>query len=297
MANVKVARWLFRLSGLARRTGLSDTRLGRGAARAAAKLLRAAEGLPASALRYEVDGFTFTFPRDTAFVFARPDFERGTRRLLAERLRPGMTAVDVGANAGFLTAWMARAVGPSGKVYAVEPAPGNLVYLRHNVEANDLAQVEVLPVACGAAARLRSLYLSRYGTLHSFHDCAEATGEVVEVAERPLDALVSEPVDLVKIDAEGAELEVLSGMSRLISQNPRLELVVEWNPPGLLRAGLTVRSLPEGLRAKGFAVYRIEEPGGRLVEVDPLIEALETGRLPDGWFANLYAARVRESRP
>ena len=158
MTHVKVARLLFRLSGLAQRTGLKDTRLGRAAARLAGKLLGGPRHLPASALTFEVEGLAFTFPRDSAFVFARPDFERGTRHLLAQRLGPGMTAVDVGANVGFLTAWMARAVGPTGRLYSVEPAPSNLPYLRHNVEANGLAQVEVLAMAAGATSRPRRLH-------------------------------------------------------------------------------------------------------------------------------------------
>lgn len=293
MASATVARLLFRLSRLAERVGLKETAAGRLAKRLAARLfLRAPTGLPASALRYSVDGLRFSFPRDCAFVFARPDFERGTRRLLAELLEPGMTVVDVGANVGFLSVLMARAVGPAGRLFAIEPAPGNVRFLRHNLAANGFAEATVLPVACGAARHTRTLYLRKHSTLHSLHAGPDEAPEgEVEVEERPLDELIPGAVDLVKVDTEGAELEVLEGMIRLLADSPGIRLVLEWNPPGLRRAGHQAIELPRWLRERGFGVWWIDEREGTLEDIDPLLERLERDELPTGWFGNVYAVR------
>lgn len=293
MIDARVARWLFRLSRIAERTGWKDSALGRATAQwVARRFLRGPSNLPPSTLSFRLHGLDLAFPRDCAFVYARPDFERGTRRLLGELLQPGMTVADVGANVGYLTALMARAVGPSGKVYAVEPAPANVDILRHNVRTNRLDNVEVLPFACGTARRERVLYLRPNATLHSLHPGRDEDGlSEARVAERTLDDLVHEPVDLVKIDTEGAEIDVLEGMGQLLENCSSLHLIVEWNVPGLQRAHRAPNALPVWLRSRGFSVRVIDEATGEMLDVDPFLRRLRRGELPAGWFSNLYAVR------
>ena len=68
----------------------------------------------------------------------------------------GMTVIDVGANVGQMTLEMAQLVGPSGRVIAIEPAPGNLAVLRRHVAANGFsARVEIVAAACCALDQSR----------------------------------------------------------------------------------------------------------------------------------------------
>jgi len=79
-------------------------------------------------------------------------FERDTREVYVRRhdvvaaldLQPGTAVADVGAGSGFYVSLLAAAVGPSGKVYAVEIAPNWLEYLNEQVRAEGLSQVSVV---------------------------------------------------------------------------------------------------------------------------------------------------------
>jgi hypothetical protein len=109
---------------------------------------------------------------------------------------------------------------------------------------------------------LRRLDLGTGSTRHSLYGAPDH-GDVLDVAEMPLDEVVGGPVHLVKIDVEGAELEVLRGMERILAENPRLVLIVEQNPERLAAAGEGPQAVVEHLSARGFEVHRIG-PGGEL---------------------------------
>jgi FkbM family methyltransferase len=76
-------------------------------------------------------------------------FDPLERRLLAAHLRPGDLAVDIGANIGAYTLFMAGLVGPGGRVLAVEPQAAVLARLRENLALNPELTVTVAPVALG----------------------------------------------------------------------------------------------------------------------------------------------------
>jgi hypothetical protein len=74
--------------------------------------------------------------------------EPGTVPFVQEQLPLNGRAIDVGAHIGMLTVPMARAVGPSGRVDALEPVPANIEALRRTIVANGLdSTVEICEVA------------------------------------------------------------------------------------------------------------------------------------------------------
>lgn len=156
------------------------------------------------------------------------DFEPELDRL-GEWLSPGDWAVDVGANVGLYTARMSAAVGPSGRVVALEPVPSTFALLAantrvmphenvtlHNAAATDAAGVVGMRVPRSAAG-LEDHYQS-----HLCDDGADVRVVGVRLDDLPL----PHPVALVKVDAEGHELAVLRGMRRLLERD-RPALVVE----------------------------------------------------------------------
>jgi FkbM family methyltransferase len=177
-------------------------------------------------------------------------------RLIDEAVAPGATVVDVGANIGYNTVYLARRVGARGHVVAVEPAADNLRVLRENVAANALANVVVHAAAAGRTRDVRDLFLrGEISAVNSlFHESvyAAVTGvEKVEVV--PLDEIVEGHADFIKIDVEGAELDALEGMTRLLS-HPRVTLVVEWHPRLQETAGHPADALPRFLLRHGFTL-------------------------------------------
>ena len=178
-------------------------------------------------------------------------------RLIDATVTPGATVVDVGANIGYNTIYAARRTGRSGRVVAVEPAPDNLAVLERNLAAARLSNVVVERAAAGRAAGTCDFYLrgatSAVNSLYP-ESCYAAVTGVLRVPVARLDELVDGEADLVKIDVEGAELEVLEGMSRLL-RHPRLALIVEWHPALQAMAGYGADDLPRWLLDRGWRLH------------------------------------------
>lgn len=154
--------------------------------------------------------------------------EPAVQEELQRALRPGMVFYDVGANVGFLTLIAARLVGAAGRVVAFEPLAANVQLLERNLELNATGNVSVVARALSAApGRLRMTVpeSSDSGTQAFLDPAADANGPEVEVStlDGVIDELGLRPPDLVKIDVEGAELDVVIGMSETLrTVSPRL---------------------------------------------------------------------------
>lgn len=195
------------------------------------------------------------------------DVERGLRLFLGRVLKPGDVFVDAGANIGLHAVAAAHAVGEQGRVYAFEAMPRTCEHLRSSVRLSGVeSQVEVVPVALGARDEDdRAFNIGAVAGHSSLYPLDEAV-ETIHVDVRRLDGMVGEaPVALVKIDVEGAELDVLAGMTALIERNPDMGLVAEYAVSHLGRAG-TSEAEWEGFRARhGYALYRIDDLTGACV--------------------------------
>jgi FkbM family methyltransferase len=179
------------------------------------------------------------------------------QRLLDRLVSPGATVLDVGANIGYNTVHAARLAGPRGRVVAVEPTPDNLEVLRRNVEAAELENVVVEPVAAGRTSGVRELFVrgarSAVNSLFA-ESCYASVTDVLQVAVLPLDELVDGAADIVKIDVEGAELDVLEGMTRLL-RTPPTALIVEWHPLLQAMAGYLPDELPRWFLSRGWRLH------------------------------------------
>lgn len=154
--------------------------------------------------------------------------------LLEPYLREGMMVMDVGANIGYLTLYFCRAVGPRGAVIAFEPDPENFRDLARTVEHNRIGWCTTLNCACGTSNGSAYLATGLNGYIQ------RDSGGVANCRMISLDSFADEgnisTVDLVKIDVEGFEADVLSGMSGILKRH-RPILYVEVHPPGFCGSG------------------------------------------------------------
>jgi FkbM family methyltransferase len=245
-----------------------------------------------------------------AFLLSGGRWEETETRLFCALVKEGMTVVDIGANVGYYTLLAARLVGPWGKVYAFEPSPENFALLSQNVEANGYKNVVLSPKAVSDRSGSAALHIDRASSgghsLGGFRGGADS----VDVETVSLDDYFvgeRQTVDLLKMDAEGAEMSILVGMRRLLTQNPDLTLLTEFFPRAIRGCGYSPEEYVRQLSGCGFRIFPIDEDRDRVESLDPaqvstLIEPLCRKRT-DKDVLNLLCVRgrgasfVEENRP
>ena len=186
--------------------------------------------------------------------------EQGSLELLARLLRLGDGFIDAGANYGIFSIVGGRAVSPGGRVLAVEPNPAVVRALRTSLHLNGLAdRVRVEEVAGGREEATATFFVAEISGHSSLYPLDE-TAEPIEVRVRRLDDL-TEPGSrwsVVKLDTEGAELDILLGMDRIRADNPDLHVIVEFGPSHIRRSNSSVEAWMAAWHEAGFVAYEID---------------------------------------
>lgn len=200
------------------------------------------------------------------------DYEPVVTSFIERNLEHGQVALDVGANIGWHTLGMAKRVGAPGRVIAFEPrAPTNL-YLEKTLRENGLEHRVVLRKfgAWDSESRAGLWWPDDTSNPGGTHLQFEETRIKQEIEIRPLDSVVSDPVDFIKIDVEGSEYRALGGARRLIDRTRPLVLS-EIHPEQLrLVSGCSTRDYISFMGEFGYGC-RLLEPGfiGRPIEDFP----------------------------
>jgi FkbM family methyltransferase len=141
-------------------------------------------------------------------------YEYEKQRRITNELKHGTVFYDIGANVGFYSLLATRLVTP-GKIYAFEPLPSNVWYLRRHLELNETSNVEVLDLA--VSDRTGTAFFEEAACRLMGHLAQEGT---LSVRTATLDSLLFEekisPPTVVKMDIEGAELPALRGATECI---------------------------------------------------------------------------------
>jgi FkbM family methyltransferase len=155
-------------------------------------------------------------------------YEREVQDELRRAVKPGWTCWDVGANAGLFTLLLARLVGRTGKVIAVEPSPRAITAFKGNVTRNPRLEgrVTLLEVAASDSEGVTALWGdgSAFARLAPDGECLVRTAR--------LDTLALPAPNLVKLDVEGHELGALVGM-RFTLERHRPVLFIEFHGTGM----------------------------------------------------------------
>jgi FkbM family methyltransferase len=201
--------------------------------------------------------------RDLALILlGEGEWDRQQTRLFESLLVPGMTFVDVGAHIGYYTLLGAHRVGPRGRVYAFEPAPENFRALQRNISQNGLSNVVAESLAVTGQSGRAQLTVSETDSASHSLAGSLASGRKVEVETTSLDEYFAgndTPIDVVKLDAEGAEPEILEGMQQILARNPDVVLFVEIYPRAMEALGRSPEAFLERLRQLGFALVPFDE--------------------------------------
>ena len=202
-------------------------------------------------------------------------WEQFQHDLIKRYCRPSMCVIDIGANIGFHTLQMAQSVGEQGKVYAFEPDPSNYTTLQRNLLENGLKNVTTVHAAISSKTEELKLFQSEihHGD-HRIYKHGKDDQRCINVQAYALDDYIdpNQTVDLIKIDIQGAEGLALTGMAKLIDRCPKLLIIMEFWPKGLIQTGFSAEDILSNMVKRGFSIYEIDEFRKTLHPIDDINE-------------------------
>ena len=192
-------------------------------------------------------------------------YELETQLTIRALLERGDTLVDVGANIGMITLVGARSVGPSGRVYSIEPQPEAFGRLENHITRNHLQQVTALQLGLSdepGALRLATLAghtgMSTFASLGAAQQQA-VSGSYEARVERGDEVLAGAPAAapmVIKIDVEGFEIRVLRGLRQTLRRH-RPAVITELVPDHLRRAGFEPEQLFELMNEAEYRSFQM----------------------------------------
>lgn len=195
-------------------------------------------------------------------------YEKAERKFLNKFLRAAETAVDVGANYGYLSAVMLCKIGKSGKVYGFEPNPGVYESLSSLTESSDgRFRAYNLAVSDNTFSDGIKFYVNHEhsmwaSTIPEFTWAAQPEVFVVE-SVRLTDFFLTNQIDkisLIKIDVEGGEADVLKGLIPFLENHHKSAIFCEITPSTDER-WLNVIEQIKLLLNLGYKIYQIDKSG------------------------------------
>lgn len=224
-------------------------------------------------------GGRFMYPLNSAIgkTMYAGGFENAELAFVRHSLQPGAVVIDVGANGGIYAVTAARQIGPTGHVYAFEPATAEVAILRKNVEINNLTNVTVIESAVSHETGTAQFAIADDGALNSLAQTGHPDQHVTKwetVKTITLDDFVRETsiprVDFLKIDVEGAEKLVLDGAKELLASVTPLTILFESMTVNVGAFGYSVRDFLQELLAQGLSISFINDNGTltAITEVD-----------------------------
>jgi FkbM family methyltransferase len=211
------------------------------------------------ARRFGLIGPLGTIRRRVERALGKVDYEARFNEALTSALRPGDVVWDVGANVGVYTSTFAELVGSSGIVCSFEPVPSCFAELERRTRA--MPNVRCFAMALGDREMTAPIWTSDdpFGVTNSLvQGAAKADGRTVSVPVRAGDALVGAHLvpapNVLKIDVEGFEEEVLTGLTKTLERPECRAVFIEVHfaileGRGARHAPSRIKSL---LGAKGF---------------------------------------------
>lgn len=188
---------------------------------------------------------------------------------LNDMIKNSNISIDIGANIGITTIWMAR---NSKKVFAFEPEKTNLERLKENLSVNNISNVEIIPKCVTNKIGTDELKISEdYGhhTLSEYH-ISKLKG-IQKVETVTLDDFCKtrniNMIDLLKIDVEGYELEVLQGASDLLKSKRVKIIVFEYNKILLEKQKRDPCEVIVFLNENNYKVHRLN---GKVIEINQM---------------------------
>lgn len=197
-------------------------------------------------------------------------------------LQPGDTFIDVGAHIGYYSLLASTLVGETGSVITFEPEANNYQKIIDNIKRNNFANVELINAALGSENKAIELFVNADNDgghalwdvgRHSFNQKSRQAPTKQRINLSTLDAAIKNRkhyrFKLLKIDTEGAELEVLKGSVELITQHKIPYIICEVNRFGLQQMGVDEAQLRSFMESHGYSTYLLTPQSVNPIPLQP----------------------------
>lgn len=189
--------------------------------------------------------------------------------VITRALHPGDSFIDVGAYVdGWHTIVAARKVGLTGHVYAFEPIPTFFRRLKENIALNNINNVTLEMAAVSDHDGYRTFYENRASSSfyknHANPGSSKSIGKLrvkTFALDRYIKAKRINNLRLIKIDAEGAEMDILTGAAKILKQPGAPDLMIEIDDRYLRSGGSSEAELLSYLKKLGYKAYSLIESG------------------------------------
>lgn len=213
-----------------------------------------------------INGVTIKLPVKY-FRYFPADYEADNFQFLKENCKPANTVLDIGAHIGVFAVAAAKYVTGAGKVFAFEPTPSTNKLLQKTIQFNNLANVVFARnEAIGKETGKTTFYISdtegdNSNTLISYLDDRKI--HKLEVNVTSVDTFVEEmkidKTGFLKIDAEGAELDVMKGAIKTLQQH-RPACILSIHPNPILAKGDKLEDIYDLIQQLNYSITYNNKP-------------------------------------
>lgn len=233
----------------------------------------------------------------------------GSREILETEIvnnevKKGDICLDAGANIGYYC--LLEAKKPGTKIYAFEPDKRNMDILKINLKKNKLTNVETYELALSDKKETKEMFLTKQSNLNTFVNQENFDGKIMKIPTTTIDEFSqNKKIDFIRMDIEGFEYEVFTGMKNIIKNKKPLKIMMEFHTPtynkkrdftkkiefmkknGFIAKYLVTQDKPyvELMKKKGYVPLKIinDSPNVRAlyknVKMDDLIYLIKKGNL------------------
>jgi FkbM family methyltransferase len=179
--------------------------------------------------------------------------------LLKKEIRSGERVVDIGAKIGIYTLALSKFVGLTGKVFSFEPTPESFEILRKNKEVNSLDNVVIEQKAVTDKNKTEILELFEFNGFNRINDSCKNGIPVNSVTLDDYFSGNEKSISFMKIDVEGSEPRVFSGMKTILEENKKIKFLFEYNPKLIAYFKTKPEKILENLSNSGFSLFDLEK--------------------------------------